>query len=102
MSKIDYEILEEIGKGGKGVVFRGIDLINKREIAIKKSRSSPNTQKEIKNHLLLNHLDYVPILYDYFDESENNIKFTYMVQQLIPGDGLHVTWKKIRTGILCG
>lgn len=93
MSKIDYEIFEQIGKGLRGVVFRGLDIKNKREVAIKRVMTSANTNKEIDNHLLLNSLDNIPTLYDYFDEIEDNRKFTYMVQKILYGDGLHNVWK---------
>lgn len=93
MSKVDYEIFEQIGKGLRGNVFRGLDIKNKREVAIKKVLTTPNTNKEIHNHLLLNNINIVPKLYDYFEELENEKKVTYMVQQIIIGKGLHITWK---------
>jgi len=93
MSKIDYEIFEQIGKGLRGNVFRGLDIKNKREVAIKKVSTTTNTYKEIENHLSLNNLDNIPTLYDYFDEIENNHKVTYMIQKILYGDGLFNVWK---------
>lgn len=88
---MNYEILEQIGKGLRGIVYRGIDIINKREVAIKKVLPSISVVKEIQNHLLLNKLEFdsIPILYDYFDDKDH----TYIVQQLLRGDALHNAWK---------
>lgn len=87
----NYEILKELGKGANATVYNGIDIRNKREVAIKKARSGSNIIREIENHLLLNNLgfDSIPILYDYF-VIEN---YTYTVQQLLYGNGLHALWK---------
>lgn len=88
---MNYEILEEIGRGRRGIVYRGIDIINKREVAIKRVFSGVNVFKEIQNHLLLNKLEFdsIPILYEYFDDKN----YTYIVQQLLRGDGFHNAWK---------
>jgi serine/threonine protein kinase len=94
-SPTNYEILEEIGKGRKGTIYRGFDIINKRDVAIKKILSGLNADKEIENHLLLNNMDCVPKLYDYFEKTgPNGIKHTYLIQQLLFGHGLHATWKR--------
>lgn len=93
MSKVDYEIFEQIGKGLSGNVFRGLDIINKREVAIKKVTTTINSNKEIENHLLLNNLNNIPTLYDYFYEIEEGRKITYMIQKILYGDGLHNAWK---------
>lgn len=92
MGLADYEILEQIGKGRYGTVYRALDIEGKREVAIKKGL---NMDQEIKNHLALNGLHSVPELYDYFKESDKQGKvYTYSVQQLIRGDGLHKTWQQ--------
>jgi eukaryotic-like serine/threonine-protein kinase len=36
-----YELIEEIGRGGMGVVFRGFDPASGRPVAIKILRSEP-------------------------------------------------------------
>lgn len=93
MTNVNYEIFEQIGKGARGLVFRGLDIRNKREVAIKKVPASTNTTKEINNHLSLNNLDIIPKLYDYFEEVENNRKVVYIILQLIQGESLFNAWR---------
>jgi len=94
MSAIQYEIQEMIGEGLRGVVYRGFDLHNRREVAIKKVRTSPNANREIQNHISINHLTIIPKFFDSFDLIENDISYTYIVTELIHGESLASAWKK--------
>lgn len=94
MSNISYEFLEELGRGLEGIVFRGIDVKNKRKVAIKKVLKSESSQKEIANNIEINSLTITPKLYDHFDklESDGNT-YTYIIQELIKGKELGNAWK---------
>ena len=42
-----YKIVEKIGEGGMGAVFRGIDIMLEREVAIKMLRPELANQPEV-------------------------------------------------------
>lgn len=86
----NYEILELIGQGSFGKVYRAIDIINRQEVAIKRLQSSIDTDQEVENHRSLNHLSCVPELLGVYNDDID----TYIVQQLIQGDSLDVAWVK--------
>lgn len=88
-----YEILEELGRGKTATVYRGIDLTNKREVAMKRRLKTKGTQKEIDNHKLVStFLDCVPKFYDAYEGTTDGERYVYIVQELIIGDGLLTTW----------
>ena len=43
----NYEITDKIGEGGMGAVFRGIDVMLEREVAIKMLRPELSSQPNI-------------------------------------------------------
>jgi serine/threonine protein kinase len=92
---MNYEILDIIGEGQSGIVYRAMDLKNKREVALKKI---PNrASQEIGSYLLMENIDYIPKLYDHFYETDSlGHENTYIVQQLIHGTELGVTWDENR------
>src|SRR6516162_144368 len=83
-----YEILDLIGKGGMGEVYRAVDRRLPREIAIKTSqqRFSERFAREAKVIASLNH----PNICTLFDVGPN-----YLVMEMIEGPTL---WERIKSG----
>lgn len=78
----NYQLLEKIGEGANGVVYRAIDLLNNLQVAIKDDPCDSNEAiREINIHLRISHLSYVPQLLDHFIENDHN----YLVMELIEG-----------------
>ena len=67
---LSYEILEEIGIGGMGIVYRGIQVFQKKDVAIKSLSPQYCRDEEIRNRFKneaeilsrLNHPNIVKIL----------------------------------------
>ncbi len=85
----NYEIIEVIGEGGMGVVYKAIDLKLERYVAIKILNTSkpPNPQfierfkREARNQAKLNHTNIIPV-YGFTDE-ENTLG---IVMEYIEGE----------------
>jgi predicted Ser/Thr protein kinase len=92
MAVAKYELLEVIAKGSHGTVYRGLDLENKREVAIKKVLRTQFHLKEIEKHKIVNHLSIVPKFYDTFTEITGDGSYIYIVTELIHGQTLHDSW----------
>ena len=86
-----YEILEEIGRGNFGVVFRAFDYKMDEEIAIKKlprqNQNSPNAvnrfYREAQIASALQHENIVSV-YDYYEKSGEH----YIVMEMVEGQTL--------------
>lgn len=79
-----YEIKEQIGSGGGGVVYKAYHLAMKKDVAIKliKNVSSDNLENRAEIDLMKNlKSKYLPIFYD-FIESDGNV---YTVMEFIDG-----------------
>lgn len=79
-----YEIKEQIGSGGGGVVYKAYHLAMKKDVAIKliKNVSSDNLENRAEIDLMKNlKSKYLPIFYD-FIESDGNV---YTVMEYIDG-----------------
>ena len=96
-----FKILEEIGEGGMGKVYRGVDTMLDREVAIKVLRPELVSQahlvdrfrSEAKTLAQLNHPN-IAMLYAFFQQQE----YFYMVMEYVRGETLD---KRIRrTGLL--
>src|SRR6202045_705847 len=77
-----YEILEPIGKGGMGEVYRARDTRLNREVAVKVSaeRFSERFEREARAIAALNH----PNICHLYDVGPN-----YLVMELVKGETLH-------------
>ncbi len=89
---LNYELLEQIGTGGEGVVWSGVDLEHNRIIAIKLNELAESGEqamkdrifaKQVEKLLSLRHPHILPI-YDY--GLTQNIQ--YLVSPYIPGGSL--------------
>ena len=80
----NYQFLDEIGRGSDGVIYRAKDIINDRDVAIKKVFDG---QSEVDNYLKMNHLLYIPELLDHFIDDDDD--YTYLVIELIEGSSIH-------------
>ncbi len=99
-----YEIREQIGKGGGGLVFRGFDTFLKRDVAIKRILDADSaTEEEVKvaaRNLLgeaqtlstLNHPNIVTVFDVGMDE-----KGGFVVMELLDGETLYDT---VERGVL--
>src|SRR5687767_154776 len=88
-----YEIVEIVGEGGMGCIYKALDCVTKRTIALKQSLFSTKTQDfESKAELfeqeasLLTALDHpgLPKVYDHFRERNAQ----YLVMDFIEGPDL--------------
>ena len=86
-----YEILDELGRGGMGVVYRGRDLALNRFVALKalpqihaaSTTSRERFRREAQAASALNHPNIVTI-YDLLSEGETS----YIVMEYVEGDTL--------------
>jgi serine/threonine protein kinase len=83
-----YKILAELGAGGMGIVYQGVDVMLEREVAIKKLRSefsrsaevAERFRREAKIQARLNHPNLAH-LYSFFKEGEA----FYIVMEFVNG-----------------
>lgn len=102
-----YEIVEQIGEGGMGKVYRGRDIYLKRAVAIKEffisQHSGGKINKELQHELevafqreatLLANLkhEFLPVLFDFFTENYKH----YLVMEFVEGDDLKKRAKELR------
>lgn len=86
-----YQILEQIGTGGMGAVYRGIDRMLEREVAIKMLRPELARDHQLVKRFRteavtlarLNH-PHIATLYSFFREDED----FFMVMEFVPGQTL--------------
>src|SRR5262245_56650331 len=83
-----YRILEQIGAGGMGVVYRALDERLQREVALKlllpSALADPRQRNRVRNEALsLSKLSHpnIEAVYD-FNSTED---FDFMVMELVPG-----------------
>ncbi|MBI1764256.1 MAG: SUMF1/EgtB/PvdO family nonheme iron enzyme [Acidobacteria bacterium] len=97
----NFKILEEIGEGGMGKVYRGVDTMLDREVAIKVLRPELVSQTHLVDRFRseamtlakLNHPN-IAMLYAFFQQEQH----FYMVMEFVRGETLD---KRIRrTGLL--
>jgi serine/threonine protein kinase len=86
-----YKITDKIGEGGMGAVFRGIDIMLEREVAIKMLRpelsSQPNIVERFRSEAVtlakLNHPN-IATLYSFLRQGDD----FFMVMEFVRGDTL--------------
>jgi serine/threonine-protein kinase len=94
-----YELLEPLGQGGMGVVYRAYDAVLKCDVALKTIREAPDPTelqlfyRECEVLVKLNHPNIVPIL-DIGESEEQGFAKPYFVMPLLSGMPLD---KLIRT-----
>ncbi len=88
-----YQIVEKIGEGGMGEVFRGVDINLDRDVAIKVMRTELARRPEIlqrfrKEAVVLAKLNHsnIATLYNFIHDGNNY----YMVMEFAPGETLDV------------
>jgi serine/threonine-protein kinase len=83
-----YKILSELGAGGMGIVYHGVDIMLEREVAIKKLRSefsrtpdiAERFRREAKIQARLNHPN-IAHLYSFFKDGDS----FYIVMEFVDG-----------------
>ncbi len=83
-----YKILSELGAGGMGIVYHGVDVMLEREVAIKKLRSefsrtpdiAERFRREAKIQARLNHPN-IAHLYSFFKDGDS----FYIVMEFVDG-----------------
>jgi serine/threonine protein kinase len=86
-----YKILSELGAGGMGIVYHGVDVLLEREVAIKKLRSefsrtpdiAERFKREAKIQARLNHPN-IAHLYSFFKDGDS----FYIVMEYVDGTPL--------------
>ncbi len=86
-----YKILSELGAGGMGIVYHGVDVLLEREVAIKKLRSefsrtpdiAERFRREAKIQARLNHPN-IAHLYSFFKDGDS----FYIVMEFVDGTPL--------------
>lgn len=83
MSLSNYRILNQLNEDYE--VYRAMDLINNRDVIIKKLRYDNDSIREVNNHSKVSHLSFIPSLHEslIIDESQ------YLVMELIEGESLY-------------
>jgi NIMA (never in mitosis gene a)-related kinase len=83
----NYAILEKIGKGGFGKVYRVIDISSLKEYALKEIEISPNNREQVENEIrLLSQLRHKYIVKYYESFQINN--FCYILMELCSNKNL--------------
>ncbi len=94
-----YKIMELLGEGGMGAVFRGHDVTLQRDVAIKVmhphlSRKSDFQERFLREARTAARLDHTSIVEVYdFGQAQNML---YIVMEFIPGDNLRTLLKNLR------
>src|SRR5258706_14228105 len=86
-----YKVIDKIGEGGMGAVFKGVDLMLEREVAIKMLRpelaSQPNVVERFRTEAVtlakLNHPN-VATLHSFFRQGDD----FFMVMEFVRGGTL--------------
>src|ERR1051325_263038 len=86
-----YKIVEKIGEGGMGAVYRGIDVMLEREVAIKMLRPELSSQPEVVERFRteavtlakLNH-PKIATLYSFMRDGEDY----FMIMEFVRGESL--------------
>ncbi|BBM85914.1 protein kinase domain-containing protein [Candidatus Uabimicrobium amorphum] len=91
---LNYELLDEIARGGMGVVFKGKQLSLRREVAIKKIKSAKedvaNKDKFISESLVTAYLDH-PNIVPVYDLGQNEKEEVFLAMKLVGG----TEWKSL-------
>jgi serine/threonine-protein kinase len=87
----NYQLLEEVGAGGMGMVYRGVDLLVQREVAIKVLRPDLQNHPEIIGRFVAEavtlaklHHPHIALLYNFFCHD----KHYFMVLEYLRGERL--------------
>ncbi|MGH8606313.1 MAG: serine/threonine protein kinase, partial [Gammaproteobacteria bacterium] len=98
----NYKILEKLGEGGMGEVFKGLDLSLEREVAIKALRPGLTRHPEVlerfrKEAVALARLNHpnIATLYSFVSHGESY----YMVMEFAPGKTLDRVIAEHREGL---
>ncbi len=94
-----YEILDLLGEGGMGAVFKAHDTTLRRDLAIKVMHTRYAGQEDLRQRFMqeaqiaarLNHPCIVPV-YDFGQQED----LLYIVMKYIPGDNLHQMLQEMR------
>ena len=94
----EFKLLEEIGRGGMGVVFKALQTTPKREVALKILLSGQfasidqikRFQREVEAAGCLDHPNIVPV----FDAGVHDDQ-AYLVMRYVKGDSLAIKMKKM-------
>lgn len=97
----NYEILEQYGRGGMGVVYRARQVGLEREVAFKIMKVDPNSaddleerfRQEARTAAMLEHTNIVPI-YDYGTHND----LIYVTMRLLTGGTLDERRQQLKTG----
>lgn len=79
-----YQIIEEIGEGGNGIIFLAMHLRLRKKVVIKKIKNESARKHNVRKEadILKNlHHRYLPQVYDFFDQGDD----IYTVMDFIPG-----------------
>jgi serine/threonine protein kinase len=95
-----YEIIDLLGEGGMGTVFRARDVTLRRDVAIKVMHPQYIRQQDFRQRFLqeaqtaarLDHASIVPV-YDFGQQED----LLYIVMKFVPGDNLQQLLKDMRT-----
>ncbi len=87
----NYKLTDKLGEGGMGAVYKGIDLMLEREVAIKALRpellSNPDLVERFRSEAVtlakLNH-PHIATLYSFFRQGDE----FFMVLEFVPGETL--------------
>ncbi len=93
----NYKIIEKLGEGGMGAVYKGVDLMLEREVAIKVLRPELARQPELVERFRseavtlarLNHPN-IATLYSFFRQGDD----FFMVMEFVPGQTLEAVIKQ--------
>jgi non-specific serine/threonine protein kinase/serine/threonine-protein kinase len=88
-----YEILEEVSRGGQGIIYRGVQESTKREVAVKVLRegayASPAARKRFEREIELIAGLRHPNIVTVFDSGRTRDGRRYLVMDFVRGQPLH-------------